>query len=385
MNSKLTLFVLSYFFLLTINYSQSYSLSGIATGVREVPPTSSLGSASISGTYDSTTDMINITISYSGLSSGLSASHLHFSPAGTNGPVIVNLNPATGATSGTISGSYAIPPAQEATLIAGNIYVNLHTSTNPGGEIRSQVILTPVIIERQIIINEIDITNGWVELHNTSDATLDVSQLRLCKVPSYADISDLPILNGSTTMTPGSYVVVSWPSGISSSFAELGLYKSSGSFSIADNMIDYVKYGSASPVGRASLAVSIGVWDDATKFIPFPTTSTRTLQNFNPAAMGSHDTNSNHWWDGIATQGVVNTCIDNYTTMNATRIDDMESGNADYETDGALESEQIITTGAIVDYDSAQYIELFEKFEVELGAEFLAFIEGCNAGMGGLH
>jgi|GEM_PF-2192828 len=385
MNFKFTLVIFGLLFLFTTTYSQSYTVSGTANGSNEVPPVSTNASATFSGTYDSVTDMINITVTYSGLSSGLVAAHLHAGAAGTNGPVIVNFSPSTGATSGTISGTYTIPSANEAALIAGNVYVNLHTSNNTGGEIRGQAILTPISIERQIIINEIDITNGWVELHNVSDVTLDVSQLRLCKFPSYPIINTLPVLNGSTTIAPGGYVVISWPAEINSTNAELGLYKASGGFANSANIIDYVKYRSASPVGRANVAVAAGVWDNASKFVPLPTTTARTLQNFNLMAMGGNDTNSNHWWDAPATQGLINACISSYTMMNANRINGTESGNADYETNGALESIQLITSSAIVDYDSALFIELLEDFEVELGAEFLAFIDGCNQGMGGLH
>lgn len=385
MNLKSTSLIFGLFFLLTTTYAQSYTLSGTASGANEVPPVSTAGTATISGTYDSSTNMINLTVQYTGLSAGLSAAHLHAAPAGSNGGVIINLNPTTGSTSGTISGTFAVPSAREAELITGDIYLNIHSSNNPGGEIRSQVTLTSIAIERQIVINEIDVTNGWVELHNVSDVTLDVSQLRLCKLPSYPRLSSLPILTGSTMMAPGSFVVISWPAGIGTTRAELGLYKASGSFSGSNNIIDYVKYGSASPTGRANIAVTAGVWDNDTNFVPYPTSSTRTLQNFNTAANGGNDTNSNHWWDAPATQGMVNACIDSYTNMNATRIDDTESGSADYETDGNLESVQIIKSGAIVDYDSANCIELLQDFEVEVGAEFLAFIDGCDGGMGGIH
>jgi len=384
MNIKSTLLVLGLLIIFTTTYAQTYSLSGTASGANEVPPVTTNGTATISGTYNASTSTINLTVQYSGLSSGLSQAHLHAGPAGSNGPVIVNLNPTTGSSSGTISGSFSIPSSREAELIAGDIYLNIHTTNNPSGEIRSQVGLASLDIDRQLVINELDITNGWVELHNISDEIIDVSNLTLCVRPGYKFINELTILNGSMTMAPDSYLVISWPSRINSNNAEMAIYKAR-QYSNASNMIDYVKYRSAAPAGRVGVAVSAGLWDNTNNFVPLPTNSSRTLQNFNPAAQGGEDIDSKHWWDGAATQAMVNGCIDNYSLMNSTKIDGIESGNADYETDGILESEQIITSGSTVDYDSAQFIELLQNFEVVLGAEFLAFIDGCNAGQGGLN
>jgi len=57
--------------------------------------------------------------------------------------------------------------------------------------------------------------------------------------------------------------------------------------------------------------------------------------------------------------------------------------NSDFETDGLLESTQEIQANTTVDYDSGTAVQLLPGFETILGAEFLAFIDGCN-GTGGL-
>lgn len=61
----------------------------------------------------------------------------------------------------------------------------------------------------------------------------------------------------------------------------------------------------------------------------------------------------------------------------------VELGVADYETDGVLESTQTIDFSSVVDYDSAIEVHLLPGFETILGAQFEAFIDGCNGGMGG--
>lgn len=45
-------------------------------------------------------------------------------------------------TSGNINGSYNILAGDEAELIGGGVYVNLHTVNTPTGEIRGQLALT---------------------------------------------------------------------------------------------------------------------------------------------------------------------------------------------------------------------------------------------------
>lgn len=61
----------------------------------------------------------------------------------------------------------------------------------------------------------------------------------------------------------------------------------------------------------------------------------------------------------------------------------VEVGVADYETDGILESTQTIDFSSIVDYDSAIEVHLLPGFETVVGAQFEAFIDGCNGGIGG--
>lgn len=98
---------------------------------------------------------------------------------------------------------------------------------------------------------------------------------------------------------------------------------------------------------------------------------------------------------GVIVTGT-NNCIDSYFEVISTLPLDYafagsggligtELGIADYETDGILESTQTIDFSAIVDYDSAIEVHLLPGFETVLGAQFEAFIDGCNGGLGGLN
>lgn len=84
---------------------------------------------------------------------GVAGAHLHCGAAGENGPVVAFLagQAAPGfdgdvKIEGTLKDSNIINPACGATIselahemIFGNVYVNVHSVANPGGEIRGQV------------------------------------------------------------------------------------------------------------------------------------------------------------------------------------------------------------------------------------------------------
>jgi CHRD domain len=104
-------------------------------GTNEVPPVTT----SASGTGIVTVGMdggVSGTITTMGVAG--TAAHIHEAATGKNGPVIVPM---------TKSGdnSFMFPPgaklteAQMASLKAGNLYINVHSAANPGGEIRGQL------------------------------------------------------------------------------------------------------------------------------------------------------------------------------------------------------------------------------------------------------
>ena len=76
---------------------------------------------------------LTYTVNYKDLTGPVVAAHFHDAPApGGDGPPIV---PATASPS-PIKGSATLTDAQIADLNAGKVYFNVHTTANPGGEIR---------------------------------------------------------------------------------------------------------------------------------------------------------------------------------------------------------------------------------------------------------
>ena len=106
-------------------------------GKSEVPPNTSAGTGTADIDYDAASKKLSWKVTYSGLSGPATAAHFHGpAEAGKNAGVAV---PIPGAANSPAEGSATLTDAQAADLLAGKLYVNVHTAANPGGEIRGQV------------------------------------------------------------------------------------------------------------------------------------------------------------------------------------------------------------------------------------------------------
>lgn len=121
--------------------SLNVALSSSLFAQNEVPPVMSTASGTVEAYLNKRTNLLSWTVNYAGLSGPVTAAHFH-GPAvvGKNAGVVV---PMTGSLVNPIVGSATITAAQLPDLMAGNWYVNLHTTVSPGGEIRGQVIVKP--------------------------------------------------------------------------------------------------------------------------------------------------------------------------------------------------------------------------------------------------
>ncbi len=119
--------------------SSSMSMTSRLTGASEVPPVATSGSGTVNATFNKETNVLTWKVSYSGLSGPVTAGHIH-GPAmpGANAGVLI---PFTGSVASPFEGKATLTSAQAADLMAGRLYVNLHTAKHPGGELRAQ--LTP--------------------------------------------------------------------------------------------------------------------------------------------------------------------------------------------------------------------------------------------------
>ncbi|HEX6883369.1 MAG TPA: CHRD domain-containing protein [Planctomycetota bacterium] len=121
------------------------------SGAQEVPPVVTGGVGGCLVTLDDVTGMVTVNGSYQGMNGNVTASHIHGpAPAGANAGILIGLTP-TGGTSGNISGGGTLSAANVTNMLNGLTYVNVHSTTSPGGEIRGQIVqqvpsLSPVLL-----------------------------------------------------------------------------------------------------------------------------------------------------------------------------------------------------------------------------------------------
>ncbi len=105
-------------------------------GASEVPPNTTAGGGSVTATYDSDSKKLSWKGTYSGLTGPATAAHFHGpAPSGKNAGVMVPISP----NGPSFEGSATLSDAQAKALMDGDMYVNVHTAANKGGEIRGQL------------------------------------------------------------------------------------------------------------------------------------------------------------------------------------------------------------------------------------------------------
>lgn len=105
------------------------------TGAEEVPPVSVPGSGK--GSFTIADDgSVKGSVTTTGVQGTMA--HIHIGARGQNGPVIVPLT-KNGDTYTAPAGA-KLTDAQMQALKAGNLYVNVHTDRNKGGEVRGQLV-----------------------------------------------------------------------------------------------------------------------------------------------------------------------------------------------------------------------------------------------------
>ena len=120
----------------TPSMAEMVNMKAALSAKSEVPPNDSTASGNVTVTYDTASKKLTWKGTYTGLSGAATAAHFHSGEAGKNGGVAVPIAPATSP----LDGSATLTDAQAADLMAGKLYVNIHTAKNPGGELRGQVV-----------------------------------------------------------------------------------------------------------------------------------------------------------------------------------------------------------------------------------------------------
>ena len=135
--------------------AQTIHLTAVLSGANETPAPGLLtGAAGSAEVYvNLTTKKVNYEVKVFNIPTVATAGHFHVGGPGLAGPVVVNIAPppvggdfvVTGeatAANLTVRADQGIREWDDfiQALVGGQTYVNIHTTTNPGGEIRGQLI-----------------------------------------------------------------------------------------------------------------------------------------------------------------------------------------------------------------------------------------------------
>lgn len=118
---------------------KDYGFVASATGAQEVPPviTSAYGLGVFTLSQD--LSLMNYMFVAQGLSGTINTAHIHIGAVGVGGPAEEDI---TADISGNIiAGSFTPTPALLTALMNGSAYINAHTTANPNGEIRGQLVM----------------------------------------------------------------------------------------------------------------------------------------------------------------------------------------------------------------------------------------------------
>lgn len=78
---------------------------------------------------------LTVSGNYTGMSSGATMAHIHQGPKAIPGPVVLRLD-VSGGSAGTVSGTLTLTQELIDALHAESLYVQIHSETNPEGELR---------------------------------------------------------------------------------------------------------------------------------------------------------------------------------------------------------------------------------------------------------
>ncbi len=115
--------------------------SGTLSGDQEVPANTSPGTGRAFVAVLPSGTQAMVSVSYSGLTGPASAGHVHGpAPAGMNAGILIDLMPPAAASGSVVHALWPISATNQADLLNGLTYANVHTAMYTGGEIRAQLL-----------------------------------------------------------------------------------------------------------------------------------------------------------------------------------------------------------------------------------------------------
>ena len=112
-------------------------LEATLVGTNEVPPRSPTQTGTALVTLNQGQAEVCFELTVAGISSPITAAHIHAAPAGTNGPIVISFNQPINGLDGCVTADPDLIKAVRQN--PSDYYVNVHTQQFRGGAIRGQL------------------------------------------------------------------------------------------------------------------------------------------------------------------------------------------------------------------------------------------------------
>ena len=134
--------------------AQTLRLTAVLSGSNETPAIVVTGATGTAEVFvNLATQAVTYTVNVFNLPSGATGGHFHVGGPGAGGPVVVNLTPPANISNdftltGRVDQTSLVARAEQGirtwedfiqALVGGQVYVNIHSAVNPGGETRGQL------------------------------------------------------------------------------------------------------------------------------------------------------------------------------------------------------------------------------------------------------
>ena len=138
--------------------AQTIRLTAVLSGSNETPAIVVTGATGTAEVFvNLATQSVTYTVNVFNLPSGATGGHFHVGGPGAGGPVVVNLTPPANISNDftltgrvdqaslTVRADQGIRTWEDfiQALVGGQVYVNIHSAVNPGGETRGQLTVSP--------------------------------------------------------------------------------------------------------------------------------------------------------------------------------------------------------------------------------------------------
>jgi len=130
--------------------------------------------------------------------------------------------------------------------------------------INTRVSVLEGLLPAQIRITYVDPYTQEITIKNFGGEPEDISNYRLCSELDYTEnLSDLTLLSGDLNLATNEEVTLGWTtgSGFTIEGSDMALFLPEGSTDLAENMVDFVQWGSAGN-GSEAVAVTKGIWSE---------------------------------------------------------------------------------------------------------------------------